>query len=377
LGKFDLLLKKELRNSSESGKLYHHEKTKQTRESETRSSRRTLDSKEGRDTESLPNETVVDGKDRGVFQRIANDDKRSDSTIGNSVARTGESGLGEREICEREASATLSSFDNEGQMQEVRNDGELRNSPQERRSLRQQAGKFGGSLQFVPHEHNKKEVVGCKEGRQEATEIKRASRMETLLLTDPPWGVSNNNANQKRKRGYSAYDPNQPSKDWLPCFGDDTPFDPAILLQFKNAVIWGANHFADKLPASSFWFCWDRKCERAADSDATDCELAWVNGKKYRTTRIFRHMWSGFQRDSQVGQRHMHPMEKPVALMRWCLKWFPDCSLVVDPYMGCGPVLVAAKREGRKAVGIELEERYCESAVKRLQQSVFEFEDAT
>jgi site-specific DNA-methyltransferase (adenine-specific) len=191
-----------------------------------------------------------------------------------------------------------------------------------------------------------------------------------LCLTDPPWGVSNNNANQKRKRGYSAYDPNQPSKDWKPCFGDDRPFDPTPLLRFKNVVMWGANHFADKLPASSFWFCWDRKCEKAADSDTTDCELAWVRGKKYRTTRMFRHMWAGFQRDSQVGQKHKHPMEKPVALMSWCLSWFPDAAVVVDPYMGSGPVLEAALLNGRKAIGFEIEEEYCEVAAKRLAQGV-------
>ena len=191
-----------------------------------------------------------------------------------------------------------------------------------------------------------------------------------LCLTDPPWGVGNNNANHSRKRGCSKYDPGQPARDWSPCFGDDKPFDPSPLLRFTNMVLWGANHYADRLPASSFWLCWDRKCEKAADSDTTDCELAWVRGTKYRTTRMFRHMWAGFQRDSQSGENHLHPMEKPVALMRWCLSWFPDAATVIDPFTGSGPVLVAAKLEGRKAIGIELEERYCEIAANRLAQGV-------
>ena len=66
---------------------------------------------------------------------------------------------------------------------------------------------------------------------------------------------------------------------------------------------------------------------------------------------------------------HGHPAEKPVHLMRWCVKHSP-LGVVLDPFMGSGTTLVAAKLEGRKAVGIELEERYCEIAAKRLAQGV-------
>ena len=115
---------------------------------------------------------------------------------------------------------------------------------------------------------------------------------------------------------------------------------------------------------------WDRKDNRGADNDATDCELAWVKGLKYKTTRIFRHLWTGFQRDSEVGEKFIHPTQKPISLMGWCLGWFPEAGIVLDPYMGSGPVMRAAKDLGRKAIGIEIEEKYCEIAVKRLAQEV-------
>ena len=66
-----------------------------------------------------------------------------------------------------------------------------------------------------------------------------------------------------------------------------------------------------------------------------------------------------------------HPTQKPEALMSWVLglRWTPP-GTILDPFMGSGTTLVAAKQLGRKAIGIEIEEKYCEIAVKRLAQGV-------
>ena len=190
-----------------------------------------------------------------------------------------------------------------------------------------------------------------------------------LLLTDPPYGIGVETDNRQRSGKHGT-------KNWIarehdPVHGDDAPFEPAHILALSPAaILWGANNYASKLPDSPCWLTWDRKCGKAADSNITDCELAAVLGHRFTTVRLFRHMWAGFQRDSEVGYRIVHPTQKPVALMRWCLGFFPDAQTVIDPYMGSGPVARACKDAGKQYVGIEIDERYCEIAAKRLAQEV-------
>ncbi len=126
-------------------------------------------------------------------------------------------------------------------------------------------------------------------------------------------------------------------------------------------ILWGANHYASRLPDTATWLVWDKR-EGGASDDNADCEIAWSNAGG--PARLFSHRWRGMVKASEREERRMHPTQKPIVLMRWCLGFVN--GLVLDPYMGSGTTLVAAKLEGRKAIGIEIEERYCEIAAKRL-----------
>lgn len=72
-----------------------------------------------------------------------------------------------------------------------------------------------------------------------------------------------------------------------------------------------------------------------------------------------------------------HIAQKPAEVMRWVLQVVPRGAVVLDPFMGSGSTLVAAKTHGSKAIGVEVDERYCEIAARRLAQGVLDFGPVT
>lgn len=190
-----------------------------------------------------------------------------------------------------------------------------------------------------------------------------------LVLTDPPYGVNEPTDRKSRGRGKLAE-----CNDFAPVIGDNEPFDPIPLLRFRRVMLFGANHFADRLPPSAAWIVWDKR-DGIPSNDNADCELIWSNVGG--PARLYRHLWNGMIKASEQDQKRVHPTQKPVALMRWILeRWSKPGDLILDPYMGSGPIARACLDLGRRYIGIELEEKYCQIAVKRLSQQVLPLEVA-
>ncbi len=189
------------------------------------------------------------------------------------------------------------------------------------------------------------------------------------ILTDPPYGIQTN-IDSSRWTGGRAANRFHVQKH-RPIVGDQESFDPAHLLWAQQCILWGANNYSSRLPDSAGWYVWDkRKGVEDSRMPLSDGELAWTNICK--GVHTFRNRWCGLLRDTELGE-HYHPTQKPVALMRWCLEQMHAPVCVLDPYMGAGSTLVAAKELGIRSIGIEVDEQYCALAVRRLRQESLHF----
>ena len=179
-----------------------------------------------------------------------------------------------------------------------------------------------------------------------------------VVVTDPPYGMAwdgriSSGPNTTGIPGFRAKNYGQT------IVGDDIPFDPEPWLTYPEVVLWGSNHYAAQLPLGTT-LVWVKKLDGAFGTFLSDAEVAWAKGG--HGVYCFR------ETDYRYGPRD-HPNRKPVSLMAWCIKRTSG-ETILDPFAGSGTTLVAAKSLNRKAIGIEIEERYCEIAATRLRQEV-------
>ena len=187
-----------------------------------------------------------------------------------------------------------------------------------------------------------------------------------LVLTDPPYGIGLAANPFRQKFEKSSWDDTVPSDS---CFN-------LILSKSAQAIIWGGNYFSYlwKTPSRGFLY-WNKMNHH---DNRCDGEMAWTNIEQ--CSRHIDYMWDGNRygfpgKINGVGLTtiRVHPTEKPAAVMAWCINFVPTASTILDPFMGSGTTLVAAKDLGRRAIGIEICEKYCEISARRLQQEVLHF----
>jgi site-specific DNA-methyltransferase (adenine-specific)/modification methylase len=181
------------------------------------------------------------------------------------------------------------------------------------------------------------------------------------VVTDSPYGIAFSHGGGGGKLAQST------KLDHMPIIGDDAPFDPSSILSLGvPCIMWGGNHFASRLPDSASWLSWDKRCADYSN-DQADCELAWTN--LGGPARMFRHVWNGMLRGNESKVPRVHPTQKPVALMEWCLGFLPNAQTILDPFMGSGTTLVACQKLGRSGIGIELDPDYFAIACKRVDEA--------
>lgn len=166
------------------------------------------------------------------------------------------------------------------------------------------------------------------------------------ICTYPPYGIGITKSNRLSvSRGFG-------SDNW-----DDEPADMSWVGNSDiPAIIWGGNYF--DLPPTRAPLVWDKN---NAGRDFADFEMAWTNLDMVARRFVMRPM--------NMDGGKLHPTQKPVALMEWCLGFLDGAKIILDQYMGSGSTLVACQRMGLTGIGIERTERHFLTACKRVDEA--------
>jgi DNA modification methylase len=183
-----------------------------------------------------------------------------------------------------------------------------------------------------------------------------------LVLTDPPYGIGAD----KNKRANTQYgNAVAPSKDygignWDNDIINQIEMDRLIKCS-EYSCVWGGNYYT--FHPSPSWLVWDKE---TGNNGYADCELAWTNYGS--AVRLIKHQWMGMLRKGN--EQRYHPTQKPLEVIKWAAELSPKADTILDPFGGSCTTAVAAKQLGRKCVVIELEKKYLDIGIERLQQEV-------
>lgn len=189
-----------------------------------------------------------------------------------------------------------------------------------------------------------------------------------VLVTDPPYGMAY--VSNRRRDG--------PSKAIAGDITTDLRDNVLDLWGERPALLFGTWRLP-RPTGTRHLIVWD-KGDNPGTGDLSmpwgnSCEEVYVLGSGWvgkRGTNVLRFPTLSHQSAS----RPDHPTPKPVALMESLIQKCPP-GVIADPFAGSGSTLLAARNSGRKAIGVELDERYCEVAARRLDQGVLDFGGTT
>ena len=174
------------------------------------------------------------------------------------------------------------------------------------------------------------------------------------VVTDPPYGIGFASMPTKWQRRAGK----------TPEAWDDGTHDSVVgLLEYGVwQAIWGGNYY--QLPPSRGWLSWYKP---DAPPSMASIELCWTS--RSQNARQISHSVSATNAE-RVG----HPTQKPLAVMIWTITQLPFCHHILDPFMGSGTTGVACVKLGRRFTGIEIERKYFDIAVARIEQAIHEAE---
>ena len=194
------------------------------------------------------------------------------------------------------------------------------------------------------------------------------------VISDPPYGMNlNTDTSRFTAERHSKTNGKRTAgrHDGLKVLEDDKPFDPSPWLDYPAVVLFGCNHFGQRLPVGTT-LVWLKRLDGGFGTFLSDAEVAWMKGGHGVYVKRDLSM------NGETATR-CHPCQKPVPLMAWCMDRakVPQGATVLDPYMGSGSTAIACIRTGRRFIGIERDPKHFEAACNRvrreLEECVFEF----
>ncbi|AFL75393.1 DNA methyltransferase [Thiocystis violascens] len=221
----------------------------------------------------------------------------------------------------------------------------------------------------------KTEIGPCTLYRGDCLEVLAAGLLpkDAAIVSDPPYGIGwQKHAGDGKGCQIASPQGAKANTHFAPIAGDNAPFDPAPWLGFTKVVLFGANHFAQRLPEKGQWLCWDKSVGTGPADSFVDGEFAWSSVRA--TRNLFRHLWKGVLRDGQDApsrQPKLHVSQKPTELMRWLIETARVRlgATVCDPYMGSGTTGIACIQTGRRFIGIEIDPSHYATACARIERA--------
>lgn len=187
-----------------------------------------------------------------------------------------------------------------------------------------------------------------------------------LGLVDPPYGIGEDGL-KNHSRGKMAKTIKYTSKNW-----DNEPpkkeYFNELLRVSNNQIIFGANHFINRIPFdSSCWIVWDKE---NGDTDFADCELAWTSFKT--SIRRFKFRWSGMLQGNMKNKEiRIHPTHKPIPLYDWIYKKYATEGMkILDTHLGSGSNRISAHKNKMNFIGVEIDKEYFDKSNKRFDEFV-------
>jgi site-specific DNA-methyltransferase (adenine-specific)/modification methylase len=187
------------------------------------------------------------------------------------------------------------------------------------------------------------------------------------VVTDPPYGMNLNADfstmnNKKSTLGVKS------GNSYSNIIGDDKDFDPIPFLTAKNTIFFGADYFVDKLPKNGSISIWDKRINESGDKAFGSCyEMIWFHPARKKD--FLRHCWYGvFGTEKEDVKKRVHPTQKPIGVMEWCISKLPkESNVILDPFMGSGTTGVACAKMGKTFIGIEKDPNYFKIACERIE----------